>query len=70
MEKNKWWGYIHNSGSVHLKRYFSGFDLQEARESPFVKSVHGPWLCQTREEAEQKLKSERTCHHADGFPRS
>lgn len=33
---NKWWGYLHTSGSIHAKRYFDEGDLVEARESDFV----------------------------------
>ena len=41
-EKIMWWGYIHNSGTVHAKRYFTKQDIDEAHESPFVKEVFGP----------------------------
>ena len=33
--ENKWWGYIHTSGSLHAKRYFDERDIDEAMESPF-----------------------------------
>lgn len=39
----KWWGYVHVSGSKHVRRYFGIEDIQEAMESPFVKYVYGPW---------------------------
>jgi len=54
----KWWGYIHENGSLQLKRYFGPEDLSEARESPFVRSVHGPWDCKDREEALKKLEQD------------
>lgn len=54
----QWWGYVHVNGSLQLKRYFSTRDLDEARESPFVKSVHGPWEVSDRDDALDKLKRE------------
>jgi len=56
MEKIKWWGYLHNSGTLHTKRYFSQEDIDEANESPFVQVVFGPWEVNSKEEAENKLR--------------
>lgn len=53
---NLWWGYQHQSGTLHTKRFFSELDISEAEESPFVKCVFGPWDCKDKEEAETKLK--------------
>lgn len=58
MEKLKWWGYVHQNGTFQLKRYFSIIDLDEARESPFVDKVYGPWEVETREEAVDMLRQE------------
>lgn len=55
---NKWWGYLHVEGTLHVKRYFDMQDLNEAQESPFVKFLAGPWECKDREEALEKLKEE------------
>jgi len=52
---NKWWGYEHVNGSLQAKRYFDERDLQEARESDFVARVVGPFGCDTREEALQRI---------------
>jgi len=54
---NLWWGYIHTNGSIQVKRYFEPLDLQEARESPFVQSAYGPWECEGRDDAINKIKS-------------
>lgn len=54
----QWWGYVHINGSLQVKRYFSTRDLVEARESPFVKSVYGPWEASGRDDAISKLKQE------------
>jgi hypothetical protein len=51
-----WWGYIHENGSLHVKIFFGPEDLSEARESPFVRSVHGPWKVNSREEALDRLR--------------
>ena len=53
---NLWWGYIHTSGTIHVKRYFSDLDIEEAYESPFIAEVFGPWECKGREEALEKMK--------------
>jgi len=53
---NKWWGYLHVEGTLQVKRYFGPMDITEAKESPFVDIVAGPWECENREEALKKLK--------------
>jgi len=53
----KWWGYIHKSGSLQVKRFFDKRDLEEAYESPFVEWVFGPWECEDRNEALEKLRN-------------
>jgi hypothetical protein len=59
MNDNKWWGYVHENGSLHVKRFFDYIeDLSEAQRSPFVKSVHGPWKASSREEALKILAEE------------
>ena len=52
----KWWGYVHTSGSLHVKRYFSQEDIDEADASPFVKKSYGPWECLNSDEAMAFLK--------------
>ena len=54
---NQWWGYLHTNGSLQVKVYFGPEDIMEAHESPFVDAVAGPWECNGREEALEKLKS-------------
>ena len=58
MDKIKWWGYLHQQGTLQVKRYFSQRDIDEAKESPFVASVFGPWEVNSREEALNKLRKE------------
>ena len=53
---NKWWGYLHVEGTLHVKIYFGPIDISEAQGSPFVDIVAGPWECDSREEAIKKLK--------------
>jgi hypothetical protein len=54
----EWWGYIHKSGTKHVKRYFGPEDIEEAKESPFVAVACGPWACSGREEALKHLEEE------------
>lgn len=50
-EKNQWYGYRHENGSIHVKRYFDQRDTDEALESDFVEAVVGPFYADNREEA-------------------
>jgi len=52
--KNKWCGYRHVDGSIHVKRYFDSRDIQECRESDFVNMIFGPFDADTIEEALKK----------------
>lgn len=47
----EWWGYEHRIGTIHVKRYFNEDDIEEARESPFVRRVVPMFLAKTRNEA-------------------
>lgn len=46
-----WWGYLHESGTIHAKRYFDERDLQEAYESPFCRHVFRPFKALDRDDA-------------------
>lgn len=53
-ETNYWWWYIHENGSIQVKRYFwkeSNIDIQDARESPFVWTVFTQFPAENREQA-------------------
>lgn len=53
MESNKllWWGYLHTSGTIQVKRYFSREDITEAHDSPFCELVVEPFEANNRDEA-------------------
>lgn len=53
---NEWWGYIHTNESIQVKRYFDYLDIQEARDSPFVSRVYGPFFADSRDHAIQIVK--------------
>ena len=57
---NVWWGYLHENGSLHVKRYFSTDDLIEAGNLPFIHIIAGPWEANSREEALEKLEADLT----------
>ena len=57
----QWWGYVHQNETLHVKRYFDIRDLEEAYESPFVQSIHGPWMVNSREEAMARLVAAIDC---------
>ena len=54
--KIKWWGYKHQSGTLHTKRYFDRLDITEAQESPFVDSVFGPFEADSADHARQIVR--------------
>ncbi len=54
--KNKWWGYLHQSGTLQAKRYFDTRDITEALESPMCKTVVGPFDAKDRDEAIEIVK--------------
>lgn len=49
--KMTWWGYLHTSGTLHAKRYFSDADLDDAYESPFVAQVVPTFEAEGRDDA-------------------
>ena len=51
MEELKWWAYLHDSGGIHVKRFFSQRDIDEAKESPFVRAFTSPYPAANREAA-------------------
>ena len=53
---NQWWGYVHQNGTIQVKRFFSQLDLDEATESPFVYAVYGPFNAGDRDEAIRIVK--------------
>jgi len=53
---DRWWGYRHVDGSVHVKRYFDMRDLDEAADSDFVGAVRGPFTARNREEALRRMQ--------------
>ena len=50
------WGYLHISGTLHLKRYFNKRDIEEAKESPFAQAIVQPFFASSQEEAMSILK--------------
>ena len=57
-EKLEWWGYMHESGNIIVKRYFSQQDIVEALDSPFVKYISGVVYAKDRKEAVKLITEE------------
>jgi len=52
-----WWGYTNkDSWKIQVKRFFDDRDIEEAKESPFVGRVFGPFEASTRGEVFLKIK--------------
>ena len=55
----RWWGYLHTSGTIAVKRYHPQFgpdDLEDAFSSPFCAKVVGPFDAADRDEAERIIQ--------------
>lgn len=53
MSKLEWYGYKHQNGTYHLKRLWDKKDMHEARESPFVDEIFGPFYSDNLDEAQR-----------------
>ena len=52
-----WWGYIHQNGSVQVKRWWGDQrDIEEAKESDFVETTYGPFMAANRQAAIDRVK--------------
>ena len=58
MRELTWWGYLHTSGTVQVKRFFDMEDLYEADTSPFVVRRTGVIPANSREDAEIKIREQ------------
>lgn len=55
----KWWGYLHTSGTLQVKRYHPQFgegDMDDAYSSPFCAKVVGPFYATSRDDALNQVK--------------
>lgn len=52
-EKLMWWGYLHQNGTIQLKRWFGDHKdyTEDCRDNDFVIKVVPPFSSDTREEA-------------------
>ena len=57
MNELSWWCYIHENGTLQVKRYLGPIDLEEADESPFVKRRTDWFMATSREDAIAKGKA-------------
>jgi hypothetical protein len=57
--KIKWWGYLHQNGTLQLKRWFGDVKdyTEDCEGNDFVQRVVTPFDADTREEALEILKS-------------
>lgn len=55
----EWWGYLHVSGSVQLKRWWGDHRdyTTDCQGNPFVKKVVPPFIAKSRDEALATLKT-------------
>jgi hypothetical protein len=53
MSELLWWGYLHQSGSIHVKRWFGDHKdyLEDCENNEFVQRVVKPFPADSREEA-------------------
>jgi len=58
VSKMKFFGYLHNEDSIHTRRYYEPLDINEAKQSPFIKKVFGPFEAANLLQAELMVKYE------------
>ena len=58
MNKNMWWGYLHQNGSIQVKRWFGDHKdyTDDCEGNDFVQRVVRPFEAQTREDALEIIK--------------
>lgn len=55
----EWYAYLHESGTIHVKRVLINYDgITDARMSPFVKKVYGPFWADSRDLAMEVARRE------------
>ena len=54
--RNEWWGYLDDQGVIHIKRYYTDWDLQKVEQLPFCKGIFEPFTAINREHALSKCK--------------
>jgi hypothetical protein len=54
--KGLWWGYEHVNGSIQAKRFSEDRDIEDAKESDFVKRVSTRFWATSRGHALEQLK--------------
>ena len=52
-----WWGYVHISGHIQVKRYFDRQDIIDAHKSPFVDEVFDVFKAKDRENAIEYIRN-------------
>jgi hypothetical protein len=53
-----WWGYMHSSGDIQVKRYFGTQDITEVKQSPFIHKIVGPFKAFGRADAENYVNEQ------------
>lgn len=58
MDDIMWWGYLHQNGTIQVKRWFGDHKdyTDDCEGNDFVQSVVRPFKATTREEAEAIIK--------------
>lgn len=56
--RDLWWGYIHIDGTLHLTKSFCHEEIESAKKSKYIKQLFGPWECNSKEDAEKKIREE------------
>lgn len=59
MNETMWWGYLHQNGTIQLKRWFGDHKdyTDDCEGNDFVLQVCQPFKAETREEAEIIINS-------------
>jgi hypothetical protein len=55
----KWYGYRHNNGTLHVRRYLGKYgdaEIEDCRASPYIREIFGPFDAQNQHSANCRLR--------------
>ena len=62
MNQIMWWGYLHQNGSIQVKRWFGDHAdyTDDCQGNPFVQKVVKPFAADSREKAVEEITKQLT----------
>lgn len=54
--RNEFWGYLDDEGTIHIKKYYTDWDLQKCEQMPFCRGIFEPFTAIDKAHALAKCK--------------